>query len=187
MTLTSWGKHVSTTALVVIVASILTACAPSLKEIPLQVPPQSEQLATPEATAAPGDQPEGLKELTIEVLHKANYNPFERNNGKSFRALKSIEQYRAELGLHSIETAKPVDYKTSQVLSSSIGEVPTGGYKVTATKAEEYADRVVVTVVLTTPGPDCITTQAVTHPFEIVVIPSVKRIEISERKQVEDC
>jgi len=153
--------------------------------------------ATPEPAPLPSPLPES-SDVTFEVvgetesggirvLHKASYNPFDRDNGKSFRAINTLEFYRSELSLHSIETAKPVDFRTAQVLASSIGEKPTGGYTVSVTNIEEFEDNVVVTVVQTIPGPACITTQGVTHPFEFVVIPSVKPIEIFERQRINQC
>lgn len=123
----------------------------------------------------------------IEVLHKASYNPFNRDNGKSFRALNTFEIYRSELGRHSIETPKPVDFRSNQVLVSSIGEKPTGGYNVSATDIQEYDNNVVVTVIQTIPGPGCITTQSATHPFEFIVVPSLKPIEIFERQRIDEC
>ena len=101
--------------------------------------------------------------------------------------MKTLELYRSELGRHSLETTKPVDFSVAQVLVSSIGEKPTGGYTVSATDIEEFDDIVVVTVVQTIPGPSCITTQGVTHPFEFIVVPSLKPIEIFERQKVNNC
>ncbi len=124
---------------------------------------------------------------TFEVLHKANYNPFDIDNGKNFRALQTLSIYRSELGRHSIESTKEVDFNTSQVLVSSAGEKPTGGYKIGATDLEELDDKVVVTVVQSVPGPGCETREGRSHPFEFIVVPSRKPIEIFERQIIEDC
>ena len=193
-------------------AIIITGCASSLPELPreLEVEPVVNQpvQSAPSATSAPPPTPptpptppppspssvvtlpETTPEVTdagIRVLHKASYNPFDRDNGKSFRALTTMEIYRTELGRHSIETVKPVDFSSSQVLVSSIGEKPTGGYTVSATNIEEFDDIIVVTVVQTIPGPACINTQGATHPFEFVVVPSRKPIEIFERQRINEC
>ncbi len=126
-------------------------------------------------------------ELGIQVLHKANYNPFELDNGKSFRTLQSQEFYISELGRHSIETPKEVDFNTQQILVSSAGEKPTGGYNISVTKVEDSEDGVVVTVVQSIPGPGCINTPGKTHPFEFVLIPSTKPIQVFETQKVENC
>ena len=126
-------------------------------------------------------------ELEYDVLHKANFNPFNINTGKSFRALQTLRIYQSELGRHSLETAKPVDFDTAQVLVSSAGEKPTGGYTISVTGMELTADEVIVTVVQTIPGPSCVTTAGKSHPFEFVLIPSKKPIQIFERQKVENC
>jgi len=166
------------------VAITIAGCATSLPDLPRVLEPEVTepvQLPTPQPTSS------GVQELDIQVLHKANYNPFDQDNGKSFRALNNVENYRSELGRHSIETAKPVDFKSAQVLVSSVGEKPTGGYSVSVTKMEEYPDNVLVTVIQTIPGPGCITTQGKTYPFEFVIVPSLKAIEIFERQKIEEC
>ena len=158
---------------VVIVAGCTVA--PELPEPPQVIkldPPVPLPIATP---------------LEISVLHKANYNPFERDIGKSFKALGNAVDYRSELALHSIETPKPVDFSTSQVLVSSVGKKPGGGYSVAVEKLEEIDDRILARIVLINPGPNCINTQAETFPFEFVIIPSRKPIEIFERQRTDDC
>jgi hypothetical protein len=50
------------------------------------------------------------------------------------------------------------------------GEKPTGGYAVEITGVEEKADRLVVTVKFTEPGPDDMVTQALTYPYDLMVI-----------------
>lgn len=166
-------------------ATAIVGCTSSLPDLPRVLEPEVTAPVQPETAPAPVSS--GVQELEIRVLHKANYNPFDRDNGKSFRALNNVENYRSELGRHSIETAKPVDFNNSQVLVSSVGEKPTGGYSVSAAKMEEYPDNIVITVIQTVPGPSCITTQGKTYPFEFVVVPSLKPIEIFERQKIEEC
>lgn len=177
-------------------AITIAGCAATLPEPPevLENPIGVTLPTTSNTTAVTGGDPvsqspvaDAPPEIEIEVLHKANYNPFELDNGKSFRTLQSLEVYRSELGLHSIETPKVVDFSTQQVLASSAGEKPTGGYNISVTKIEDTGDSVVVTVVQSIPGPGCINTEGKTHPFEFVLVPSRKPIQIFERQKVENC
>jgi len=192
----NWCKPLfQTIPAIVLPLLLVTACASRLPELPLDQElivkkPQPKQAVKktdplPEATDQSVNQ--GVNALEIAVLHKAEYNPFERDNGKSFRAINTLESYRAELGRHSIETAKPVDFRSSQILASSVGVKPGGGYKVTVTQLDEYEDRIIATVVQTEPGANCVNTQERTHPFEFVLVPSLKPIEILEKKQALDC
>ena len=149
-------------------------------EVQLLTVPATDELTPAQNASLP-------RKLNFTVLHKANYNPLEKDNGKSFKALISEEIYNAELLRHSVETPKSVNFSTSQVLASSAGQRPSGGYTIGVTEIEEIEDRVVATVVQVVPGPGCITTPAVSFPFEFVVVPSRKPIEIFERQRTQDC
>ena len=129
----------------------------------------------------------GPGELEYDVLHKANFNPFDINTGKSFRALQTLRIYQSELARHSLESTRPVDFDTSQVLVSSAGEKPTSGHSIAVTKMELTEDQVIVTVVQTIPGPNCVTTEGKSYPFEFVLVPSKKPIQIFERQKVDNC
>ncbi len=201
MTLISWAQRLFATTVV----TTLVGCTASLPELPIdELPrlPQETAVSTVEApvpavkaanentagnVSQDVPQPMVTMELGMVVLHKDSNNPLDRNIGKNFKVLNSGEKYQTELGLHSNEPTKPVDFTTSQILVSSIGEKPTSGYEVAASKMEELDDRIVVTVVQSAPGLGCVTSQTITHPFEFVVIPSTKPIEIFERQRVEKC
>jgi len=159
-----------------------------------QPTPQSQLSPEPEVQLLPVPQSQTEtqnvslpRKLDFTVLHKANYNPLEKDNGKSFKALITAEIYNSELLRHSVETPKSVNFGTSQVLASSAGQRPSGGYTIGVTEIEETEDRVIATVVQVVPGPGCITTPTVSFPYEFVVVPSRKPIEIFERQRTEDC
>jgi hypothetical protein len=54
------------------------------------------------------------------------------------------------------------------VIAVFIGERPTGGYGIEIESIDAYADRITVNIVETEPGPDELTTQALTYPYHIV-------------------
>ena len=171
-------------------ASTITVagCVANLPEAPVTIGPVGSSSQAGAVTGTTSEEaPFQASVLEFEVLHKANYNPFELDNGKSFKTVQTEADYRAELVRHSIEVTKPVDFATSQVLVSSAGEKPIGGYSVSVTKVEEFEDSVVATVVQTVPGPSCVTTQGITHPYEFVTVPTTKPIEIFERQTVDAC
>lgn|GEM_PF-4693952 len=176
-----------------VAAALIAGCSVSrLPDAPREVVferqvelPERPENSTPVAVS--DTTPTEPVDIEIEVLHKADFNPRGSDVGKSFRALQTPEVYANELARHSVETPKPVDFRSSQVLASSLGEKTTGGYAVSVTKITETNANMVVTVVQSIPGPGCITTQAASHPYEFVVIPSRKPIEIFERQQIDDC
>lgn len=128
-----------------------------------------------------------IQELTITVLHKADYNIDDSQTVKGFKVLATDTDYRTELARYSVEVPKPIDFSVSRVLISSMGTQISGGFVITVVRAEEYAEKVVVTVELNSPGASCVTTQALSNPYEFVIIPTVKPIEFVESEIVSEC
>ncbi len=63
-----------------------------------------------------------------------------------------------------------VDFTTHAVIAVFAGQKSTGGYGITVKKIEDGNMRDVI-VTLTSPGTNCMVTQAVTTPYQIVTIP----------------
>lgn len=128
-----------------------------------------------------------IQELAITVLHKADYNIDDSQTVKDFKTLATDTDYRTELARHSVEVPKPIDFTEVTVLASTMGTQISGGFVISVVRAEEYAEKVVVTVQLNSPGASCITTQALSNPYEFVMIPTVKPIEFAESQIVSEC
>lgn len=80
-----------------------------------------------------------------------------------------------------------IDFDTSQVLLISAGVQPTGGYSIAVTDAKDSGDTVKLSVLLESPGANCILTQVLTHPFQLIEIESLKEIAIEERNVTNEC
>ncbi|OED41687.1 hypothetical protein AB833_09055 [Chromatiales bacterium (ex Bugula neritina AB1)] len=130
---------------------------------------------------------EPIGELSFKRLHKADYNLDDSPTVKSFNTLRSLADYKTELARYSIEVTMNVDFSRSVVLASTLGSQPSGGYVIGVTKIEEFADKARVTVELVSPGDNCITTSAISNPYEFVEIPTVKVLEIIETARTLDC
>ncbi len=61
-----------------------------------------------------------------------------------------------------------IDFENNMVIAVFMGERPTGGYGIEIKSIDEYPDRITVNIVETEPGPDELTTQALTYPYHIV-------------------
>lgn len=61
-----------------------------------------------------------------------------------------------------------VDFAEEMVIIAALGERRTGGYSIEVTVIEPAADALRVYVLLRSPGPQCMTTQALTQPYHIV-------------------
>ncbi len=70
--------------------------------------------------------------------------------------------------------ARPsVDFERDGVIAVFLGEQPTGGHSIRVDRAVLGDDELMVEVVLQSPGPECITTQALTRPYQMVSVPQV--------------
>ncbi len=76
-----------------------------------------------------------------------------------------------------------VDFTTHAIVAVFAGQKSTGGYSISVTKVEDGKMRDVV-VALTKPGPDCMVTQAVTTPYQIVAVPMTS-IEFTHQDFIE--
>ena len=103
----------------------------------------------------------------------------ERVNGNS-AALKAIgtmhietqEQYDA-LGDADIFPGG-LDFGKYDLVIVALGEQPTGGYSVTIESIQLDGGELAVTGKASAPGPDAVTTQALTYPYSAVSIPNTK-------------
>lgn len=77
------------------------------------------------------------------------------------------------------------------VIAAFMGSRPTGGYSIEVSKAVEVPgrpDRVDVELIMTSPGVNCIVTQAFTSPYHVVAIPKTdKPFRFVDRQEVIQC
>ena len=132
-------------------------------------------------------EPVLLRQLPISVMHKADYNIDDSQTSKGFKVLSTDIEYRTELGRYSVEVPKSIDFLTTRVIIATMGSQVSGGYIVSALKADEFDEKVVVTVELRAPAENCVTTQAVSNPYEFSSVLSTKPIEFVEISAVTQC
>lgn len=63
-----------------------------------------------------------------------------------------------------------VDFVSSNVIAVFAGQKPTGGYSISVSKIKD-SDTRTVTVLLSRPDKNCVLTQALTAPYQIIKIP----------------
>lgn len=84
-----------------------------------------------------------------------------------------------------------VDFSQHMVIAAALGERPSGGYTVEIAGISASNGRPVATVVERAPGPDCITTSALTQPVDAVIVPNeglnVSDVTFAEQRRVEAC
>lgn len=68
--------------------------------------------------------------------------------------------------------ARPVvNFAKEYVIGVFAGQKSTGGYAISVTSVVDTGNTRTLTVTLTRPGPSCIVTQALTSPFQLIVVP----------------
>jgi hypothetical protein len=65
-----------------------------------------------------------------------------------------------------------IDFDEYAVVAAFMGERRTGGHSILVESASLVDSRLVVDIVMRVPGEDCFTTQALTQPYHLVVIPA---------------
>jgi PrcB C-terminal len=81
-----------------------------------------------------------------------------------------------------------VNWRTEMCVVAALGARPTGGYSVLIDMIEVVADHVTVAVWEIRPGPNCVTTRGITHPFHAVAVcAQVGEANLVKRIAYEDC
>jgi PrcB C-terminal len=86
--------------------------------------------------------------------------------------------------------AQPViDFRRELLVAVTQGVQPNGGVEVAVERVVLSDGALTIGVVERSPGPDCMTTEVITHPAQVVALPAagVKRWSFVERKEIRSC
>jgi hypothetical protein len=95
-------------------------------------------------------------------------------------------EFWSELGMGD---RPEVDFSRDLVVAVAAGQRPTGGHEIAVDRVSQADGELTISVVETTPSPNCVTTTALTQPVDVVVVPKVSARSWSfvERKEVRGC
>ncbi|MCI0597768.1 protease complex subunit PrcB family protein [Candidatus Parcubacteria bacterium] len=83
----------------------------------------------------------------------------------------------------------PVDFSTEELLAVFDGTHSSGGYRIDVLSVEDTASARIITIKHVEPGASCITTSAITSPFQIVQLPKttlpITREDVTEVRECE--
>jgi len=96
---------------------------------------------------------------------------------------RTAEEYDALWRSH-LPTRQPaaVDFSKEMVVGVFLGAKPTAGYGVTIVSATDEGNVLQVRYRETSPPPDAITAQVITHPYQIVAIPKSPAADVKFEK-----
>jgi hypothetical protein len=82
-----------------------------------------------------------------------------------------------------------VDFTRDLVVAVAAGQQPTGGHEIAVDQVTNRNGELTISVVEITPGPNCMTTSALTQPVDVVVLPAVDARSWSfvEHQEVRGC
>lgn len=94
--------------------------------------------------------------------------------------------------IHSTQSPVPplpkIDFSREMVVLAALGSRATGGHGIVVDRAYECDNKVVVIVSRHVPGKNCFTTQALTQPVDIVLMPKTDRpVTFKETEVVHEC
>lgn len=110
--------------------------------------------------------------VPVAVLSEGDNSGFmtERKNYR-VKSRHELDQLWAVMYGSDGPSLSPVDFETSEVLAVFDGTHSSGGFDVEVTSVYDDALSRRVSITRTAPGEDCITSEAITSPFILVVVP----------------
>jgi hypothetical protein len=152
--------------------------------------PTSAPAPTPPTPGGPSPSLDGAKavdSLTIRQIGQWQYAQIEDARREVIRDAVTWTQFWNQLGA---DGAQPViDFRRELVIGVTLGRQPHGGIEVEVERVVRSAGALTIGVVERSPGPDCMTTEVITHPAQAVAVPAegVKSWTFVERKEIRSC
>lgn len=129
--------------------------------------------------------PEPAKELPITQLAKGQQST---QTEQQFEVITGQAQFRHLWSRFDAGPAPSLDFTQESAIAVFMGERPTGGYNIHVDSVTHRDDGLLVEVVLQEPGPECMTTQVLTQPYEMVSVPAGPlRVNFSTRRVLIPC
>ncbi len=125
--------------------------------------------------------------IEYEILHEAHYNEYADSTSKGFLVIKSQTEYENELLKRTSETVEAVNFEEETIVLIDMGTRNTGGYTIDIQSFTEENDYIRAKVLLTLPGENCVTTQAITNPFKLIMLKTKKDILVTEELSISSC
>lgn len=137
-----------------------------IREMPSTTPTENQGQASASGAAAVAE------DVTVTVID-AGTNAGAASERKNIAAYDKDGLARLWSMAHATDgTPLPtVDFSKSYVIGVFAGTKPSGGYSIEVSRVSDSGDTRAVAITLTKPGSDCITSQAITSPYQIVTVP----------------
>lgn len=131
-----------------------------------------------------------VPEEQVEPLLEASYSGYEDRRRQVIRTPETWADAWRQLyeGRSPLPERPAVDFDRSMVILAAAGSRPTGGYGIEVESVHRDEETMYVVVRETSPGDDCMVTQAFTAPTTAVRVPRVDgSVEFVEKESVAEC
>lgn len=125
--------------------------------------------------------------IEYEILHESQYNEYAESTSKSTIVIRNQTDYENELLKRTSETIKTVNFEQETILLIDMGTRNTGGYSIDIQSFAGENDHIRAQVLLTLPGNNCGTNQALTNPFKLIKLKTTNEILVTEEIKVSGC
>ncbi|HZN98129.1 MAG TPA: protease complex subunit PrcB family protein [Gemmatimonadales bacterium] len=159
-----------------------TMATPAPEPSAAPVAPPREQAAPPQGYAPYGT----AGTVEIHRLGQWTRTGVSESRRLVIRDANAWAEFWSELG---VGERPEVDFSRDLVIAVAAGQRPTGGHEIAVGQVAQNSGALTISVVETTPGPNCMTTASLTQPVDVVVVPSVnaKSWSFVERREVRGC
>ena len=143
--------------------------------------------ARPDSSVAQGYAPSAQgAELEVRRIGEWTNTGISESRRLVIRDANAWAGFWAELG---VGERPAVDFTKDLVLVVAAGQRSTGGYGIEIERVTQTGGALTVEVQETSPGPNCVTTSALTQPVDVVLVPGagVHSWSFTERKEVQGC
>ncbi|MEL6674977.1 MAG: protease complex subunit PrcB family protein [Bacteroidota bacterium] len=125
------------------------------------------------------------------VLMKGEMCGIEKAQNLLIRDLETFQSMWETYGKNQMPAPKmpDIDFATQAIIAVFMGTQSNGGYNVSVAEVAEEGSLLKVKVTHTVPGSNCLTTMAITQPFQMVSIakPAASEVAFEVNRVVNEC
>ena len=145
------------------------------------------EMAIAACSAPTNSESQAFTPLNVTILQKGFYTVSGKPEKKTRQTINNQADYSLVMAGYTATDLKLIPFETNQVLFFSIGGRSTGGYDIKIISAIEGNNSIVIKLNLIEPGSTCMVTQAFTHPYIALQVPSLKKINVIETNTINPC
>ena len=147
--------------------------------------------ASCKSSKAPVDQPTNGEEISFEIIDSGGQSGLQVESIRLISDMQSwAEHWKASTSNRfPAPTVPEIDFEKYQMITAFMGMKNTGGYEIKISSILVRDDSYLVNLTYTSPGKDCMVTEALTSPFAMVKIErqEINQINSNINRQTVDC